>query len=96
MATCQICRQAFRNALQLGAHIRTHHAEDEVESGGEVENNEAPLITAPAPLWDLARRPPGSWGREQNFQVEQVGVQRESTDILSRDYREVCMLKIIL
>ena len=91
MATCQFCGQTFTNALQLGAHVKSHHAEDEVESGGEVDNDEVALITAPAPLCDLARRPPGSWGREQNVEVEKVGVQRQSTDILSRDYREVCM-----
>ena len=89
---CQFCGQAFTNALQLGAHIRTHHGEEEVEIQGEEDNDPVPVITAPAPLCDLARRPPGSWGHEQNVQV---GAMCESTDILSRDYREVCMPKSV-
>ena len=92
---CQFCGQAFTNALQLGAHIRTHHGEDEVEIEGEEDNDAVRVITAPAPLCDLARRPPGSWGHEQNVEVEQVGEMCESTDILSRDYREVCMAKSV-
>lgn len=96
MAMCQFCGLAFTNALQLGAHIRTHHDEDEVEIEGEEDNDAVPVITAPAPLYDLARRPPGSWGHEQNVEVEQVGDMCESTDIFARDYREVCMAKNVL
>ena len=69
--------------------------EDEVEIEGEEDNDAVRVITAPAPLCDLARRPPGSWGHEQNVEVEQVGEMCESTDILSRDYREVCMAKSV-
>ena len=88
MATCQHCGQTFANALQLGAHIRTHRAEDDDKvrneaNDGIVDN----AITAPAPLFELARRPPGSWGREE---VQQQEVQISTETTFARDYREVC------
>lgn len=92
MATCQRCGQTFTSVLQLGAHIRTHQEQD--ESASDVENDDIPLLTAPAPLCDLANRPPGSWGREESFAVAEVE-STESTDFLSRDYREVCTARII-
>ena len=93
MATCQHCGQTFANALQLGAHTRTHRhegAEDEDENEAEDENleNDSYVITAPAPLFELARRPPGScWGREEVVQEQQ---EVQNPPALARDYREVC------
>ena len=95
MAQCQLCGQIFTNALQLGAHTRTHQAEDDNENFEQTENEDAYVITTPAPLCDLASRPPGSWDREENYEVQRLVAQHESSEILSRDYREVCMMILI-
>ena len=88
MATCQHCEQTFANVLQLGVHTRTHQAEDDAEDENEAEDKFVEnIIAIPAPLFELAQRPPGSWGREE---VQQQEVQISTQTTLARDYRDVC------
>ena len=89
MATCHHCGQTFANVLQLGAHIRTHRAEDDDEHQNPDDGIADNVITAPAPLFELARRPPGSWGNEE-VQIQEVQISAETT--FARDYREVCFV----